>query len=80
MLLGVTLSLQRPHRPRQQTLWNHPLAGDTIVLQGRREHGFTVFSMRPIGKFNFVVDPNGNVVMIYDTGAQVCVMGSELEV
>ena len=33
--------------------------------------------MRPIGKFSFVVDPNGNVVMVYDTGAHVCVMGSE---
>ena len=75
--IGGNIEFTTTSSPPAATLRYHPLAGDTIALQGRREHGYTVFRMRPIGKFSFVVDPNGNVVMIYDTGAQVCVMGSE---
>jgi hypothetical protein len=76
-VIGGNIEFTTTSSPPAATLRYHPLVGDTIALQGRREHGYTVFRMRPIDKFRFVVDPNGNVVMIYDTGAQVCVMGSE---
>ena len=36
-----------------------------------------MFNVRLISKFRCALDPNGTVVMIFDSGAQVCVMGSE---
>lgn len=51
--------------------------GAVFKLMGRREQGYIVVRLREAGHNRFVLDPFGPVALILDSGAQVCIMGSE---
>ena len=70
--IGGNLKFPTASFPPTATLRYRPPAVNPISSQGRREHGYTVFRqcrMRMIGTFHVALDPNGNVVLDFDTGS-----------
>ena len=54
----------------------HPSLGNSIItLQGRCEQGYTFFRMRLLSKSRLAFNPSGTVMLFFDSGAQVSVMG-----